>query len=114
MWNISCELDEFVFDVNLCLDVYWHLYLVNCYLYCLFCHYASFCIVGGHNSHSWFKWSYVSLIIDLILCIGIAYWDCYFKLCNDNYLQMVPAEGLLLMKFILAFGEGNLVTGKAA
>ena len=25
---------------------------------------------------------------------------------------MVPAEGVLLMKFILAFGEGNLVTEK--
>ena len=27
---------------------------------------------------------------------------------------MVPAEGVLLMKFILAFGEGNLVTEKTA
>ena len=27
---------------------------------------------------------------------------------------MVPAEEVLLMKFILAFGEGNLVTEKTA
>ena len=73
MWNISCELGEFIFDVNLCLDMNLHLYLVNCYLYCTVCHYASCCIVGGHNSHSWFRSNYVSLIIVTILCIGIAY-----------------------------------------
>ena len=47
MWNISCELCEFIFDVNLCLCVNLHLYLVNCY--CLVCYYTSCCIVGGHN-----------------------------------------------------------------
>ena len=75
MWDILCEIYLFIFDVNLCLDVNLHLYLVNCCLSCLVCHYASCYIVGGHNSHLWFKWSYVSLIIVTILCLGIAYSD---------------------------------------
>ena len=38
----------------------------------------------------------------------------YLKSCNNNQLQMIPADGVLLMKFILVFGEGNFVTEKTA